>query len=124
MRYIILARTKKPPIKSVDTIRFQHAGIVYQIPKKVAEKYRLPEPKGSIVASEAFKEINKKYTKPGALLQGIRVRAGLSQVEMAKALKVTQPNLSQMEKGTRPIGKTIAKRIETLYDIYYRSFLA
>jgi DNA-binding XRE family transcriptional regulator len=120
----MLARMKKRPIKRADTICFRHAGVVYQLPKKVAEKYRLPESEESIDASEAFQDINKKYTKPGALLQGIRVREGLSQVEMAKALKVTQPNLSQMEKGTRPIGKTIAKRIEALYDIDYRSFLA
>lgn len=120
----MLARTKKHPTKpELDVIRVRHAGVVYQFPKKVAEKYRLPSAK-SIDAREPLKELYKKYTKPGVLLRGIRVREGLSQAEMAKALKVTQPNLSQMEKGTRPIGKTIAKRIEALYDMSYLSFLA
>jgi transcriptional regulator with XRE-family HTH domain len=74
--------------------------------------------------TEAFKDLNKKYTKPGALIQGIRVREGLSQIEMAKALKVTQSHLSQMEKGIHPIGKSIAKRIEAFYNVDYRSLLA
>lgn len=74
--------------------------------------------------TEAFKDINKKYTKPGALLQGIRVREGLSQVELAKSLKVSQSVLSQMEKGARPINTEIAKKIEAVYDVNYRSFLA
>lgn len=47
------------------------------------------------ILTEAFKDINNKYTKPGALLQ-----------------------------GRRPIGKTIAKRIEALYDVDYHSFSA
>ena len=73
--------------------------------------------------NELFAKINKKYTKPGALLRGLRARDGLIQVAIAKAIKVTQSDISQMENGTRRIGKIIAKRIEKKFDLDYRLFL-
>ena len=46
----------------------QHAGVVYQFPVKVAKKYWVS---GEVVKpDELFSDINKKYTKPGALLKG------------------------------------------------------
>jgi len=38
-------------------------------------------------------------------------------------IKVTQSDISQMENGTRKIGRRIAKRIEKLFGVDYRSFL-
>lgn len=104
-----------------DTIRIHHAGVLYQFPFKVAEKYRVS--KQLVNAEDVFTSINKKYTKPGALLRGIRVRENLTQIQMAKLIKVTQSDISQMEKGTRKIGRTIAKRIEKLFEVSYKSFL-
>lgn len=104
-----------------DILRIRYEGRVYQFPKKVAEKYRVS--KHSVSSDEIFFAVNKKYTKPGALLKGIRLRDNLTQVEMAKMIKVTQSDISQMENGTRSIGRKIAQRIEKLFDIDYRSFL-
>jgi predicted transcriptional regulator len=94
--------------KAADVICMQYAGIVYQFPKKIAEKYRLT---------------GSKRLKPGALLREIRMRKKLTQIEMAKRIKVTQSDISQMESGTRKIGRRIAQRIEKLYKVDYRSFL-
>ena len=105
-----------------DIILIHHAGVAYQFPKKVAEKYRVADDK-PISADEVFANINKKYTKPGALLRGIRIREDLTQIEMAKKIKVTQSDISQMENGARSIGRKIAQRIEKLFDVDYRSFL-
>ncbi len=105
-----------------NIIRIRHAGMVYQFPKKVAEKYRVDDDK-SISADDVFANINKKYTKPGSLLRGLRARENLTQTAMAKKIKVTQSDISQMENGTRSIGRKIAKRIEKLFGIDYRSFL-
>jgi len=99
-----------------------HAGVVYQFPKKIAEKYRIDNDK-PVSADEIFSNINKKYTKPGALLRGIRVRENLTQAEMAKKIKVTQSDISQIENGVRSIGRKIAQRIEKLFNVDYRSFL-
>ena len=105
-----------------NTIRMHHAGIAYQFPKKIAEKYRIDHVK-PISADDVFANVNKKYTKPGALLRGLRIRESLTQTEMAKKIKVTQSDISQMENGTRSIGRKIAQRIEILFDVDYRSFL-
>jgi transcriptional regulator with XRE-family HTH domain len=83
-------------------------------------EYRVIEPPNTL---EIFNKINKKYTKAGALLRGIRIRENLTQTEMAKLIKVTQSDISQMENGVRGIGRTIAKRIENLFDVNYKSFV-
>lgn len=117
------AHTRKHPIKrDNDIIRMYHAGVLYQIPKKIAEKYRVDENE-TISADIVFANVNKKYTKPGALLRGIRIREGFTQIEMAKKIKITQSDISQMETGARKIGRKLAKRIEKLFDVDYRSFL-
>lgn len=115
------AHTRTLPTKPHDFIQMRHAGVLYQFPAQILEKYRVIEPKVS--QEEVFDTINKKYTKPGALLQGIRIRENLTQIEMAKLIKVTQSDISQMENGTRKIGRTIAKRIEKEFGVDYRSFL-
>lgn len=104
---------------------------VYDIPKSIAEKYKVSttnetdrEPSaGAMSADVLFAELDRKYTKPGVLLRGLRVRENLSQVEFSKIIDVTQSDLSKMEMGKRPIGKTIAKRIAEKFDINYRSLL-
>ena len=107
--------------KDTPIIVMQHAGISYQIPVKIAEKYRVNNE--SINASDLFDNINKKYIKPGALLKGIRVRENLTPIQLAKLLGVTQSDISQMEHGVRKIGRKIAQRVEKLFSVGYRAFL-
>lgn len=76
-----------------------------------------------ISADEAFKNLTDRYGKAGALLKGIRVREGLTQTEFAKLICTSQANLSSMENGTRPIGKTKAKLIAEKFGVDYRYFL-
>lgn len=113
---------KHPTNHHQDIIHMYYHGHHYQIPKVIAEKYRVVD-EDSIDADKVFSHINQKHTKPGALLRGIRLREGLTQIEMAKKLAVTQSDVSQMENGTRHIGRTIAKRIEKLFEVEYKSFL-
>ncbi|HLF67404.1 MAG TPA: helix-turn-helix transcriptional regulator [Gammaproteobacteria bacterium] len=91
------------------------------MPKKIAEKYLVSNK--TVNADEIFAEVNNKYTRPGALLRGLRTRENLTQIEMANKIQVTQSDISQMENGTRKIGRIVAKRIEQLFDVDYRSFL-
>ena len=76
-----------------------------------------------ISADEAFKDLTDRYGKAGALLKGIRVREGLTQIEFAKLIGTSQANLSSMENGTRPIGKNKAKLIADQFGVDYRYFL-
>jgi DNA-binding XRE family transcriptional regulator len=109
-----------------NVIIFRHAGVVYKIPENIAEKYIHEEgdDSGFVMPDKIFSKTNQKYTKPGALLRGLRARENLTQVELADKLHVTQSDISQMENGTRSIGRTIAQRIEKLFDVDYRSFLS
>lgn len=102
-------------------IFMHHQGVLYRFPKEVAKKYQV---KTDNVSTEGlFAAVNKKYGCAGALLKGVRIREGLTQMQMAKKLKVTQSDISQMENGRRAVGRVMAKRIEKLFDVNYRSFL-
>jgi DNA-binding XRE family transcriptional regulator len=117
------AHMKTHPIEGHEKILcMQSEGILYQFPIEVAEKYRVTE--GSVSVDAVFAKVNKKYTRPGALLKGLRIRENLTQVQMAEKIEVTQSDISQMEKGTRRIGRVIAKRIATLFDVDYQPFLS
>ena len=102
--------------------------MTYAIPKKIAAKYVIESEKSKqekkATIHQLFKNLDRKYTKAGALLKGLRLRENLSQKDFAKKMGVTQPNLSAMESGKRPIGKIIAKRIEKTFSTNYRYFLA
>lgn len=101
---------------------------VYAIPKQIAEKYILDTKAAkarpdNILAEELFSDLDNETSKAATLLRGLRSRENLSQVEFAKRIGVTQSNLSKMENGARPIGKTIAKRIAAEFDVNYKYFL-
>lgn len=124
--------TKKHPIKrSRDSSRILYVvegSTVYAIPASVAEQYTLESTPvvsriGNISAEEVFAELDKQSGKAATLLRGLRSRENLSQVEFAKRIDVTQGNLSKMENGSRPIGKTIAKRIAKEFGVNYRYFI-
>ena len=117
------AHTRTHPTEhQTNILNMQYNGDLYQFPIEVAKKYRVEEK--NISADKVFKIINEKYTKAGALLAGVRFRENLTQVQMAKKLKVTQSDISQMENGKRKIGRIIAKRIAKLFGTSYESFLS
>jgi DNA-binding XRE family transcriptional regulator len=119
----MLAGMKTHPIKSnSSSLRMRYGRNVYQFPIRVAEKYRIKEE--LIPAEEVFAALDAKYTKAGALFGGLRFRENLTQVEMAKMLKVTQSDISQMEHGKRKIGLKMAKRIAKLFDVDGQSFIS
>lgn len=76
-----------------------------------------------LTLKKTFDMLDKKYTKAGALLKGLRHREGLNQIDFAKKIGVSQADLSKMENGRRAIGKIIAKRIQKIFGADYRYFL-
>ncbi len=117
-----------------EMIVMHYAGYTYVFPQQIAEKYKLEKSveahrysseteKNLVDPDTVFAAINRQYTKPGALLKGLRMRENISQQEMAKKLSVTQSDISQMEHGKRIIGRKIAQRIASLFDIDYKIFL-
>jgi DNA-binding XRE family transcriptional regulator len=112
----MLERTKKD-----NCVQVLAEGKSYLVPRSVLEKYRLED--DLIPVEQVFSDLDKKFTRPGSLLKGLRYQEKMTQVVFAKKINVTQVNLSKMENGRRAIGREIAKRIEKTFGINYRCFL-
>ena len=52
-----------------------------------------------------------------------RMRDDLTQAELAKKTGMLQSHISEMEKGTRPIGKIVAKKFAQVFNTDYKLFL-
>jgi ribosome-binding protein aMBF1 (putative translation factor) len=61
--------------------------------------------------------------RTASILRGARYKENMTQVDLAKKLKITQSDLSKMEHGKRPIGKKLAQRIASILKVDYRIFL-
>jgi DNA-binding XRE family transcriptional regulator len=107
---------RKPQIFLVPTAKAH--GIL-----RLIEEYRVDNDDELVDAQDSFKDLNKKYTKAGALLQGFRLRDEMTQTQLAKKLGTSQPAVAAMESGDRPIGKTTAKKLGKIFDTDYRNFL-
>lgn len=79
--------------------------------------------KDTIPAEEAFPEIKDPVKRIGIIFRGIRFKHSLTQAEVAKRLGLDQSDVSKIEKGKRPIGKALAKKIEQEFGIDYRRLL-
>lgn len=60
---------------------------------------------------------------PGVVLRGLRNRDSFTQSELAKKTGMLQSHISEMENGTRSIGKTIAKKFAQVFNTDYKIFL-
>jgi ribosome-binding protein aMBF1 (putative translation factor) len=61
--------------------------------------------------------------QPGDILRGARHREGLTQAQLAIKIGVKPSHISEMEKGKRPMGKDMAKRLGKALNTSYRVFL-
>lgn len=106
-----------------DIARVSWHGRIYAVPVKIIERYNVQSAEQHVSVDELFSDLTRQSGESGALLKGLRYREGLTQVELAKKLKISQANLSAMENGRRSIGKEFAKRIANLFGLDYRIFL-
>lgn len=82
------------------------------------------EEKGEFIHIEdILPKLRDKAERVGAALRGARYKEDITQVELAKKLKITQGDLSKMEHGKRPIGSKLAQRIGKILKVDYRIFL-
>ena len=59
----------------------------------------------------------------GSVLRGTREIRSMTQAMLAATIGVHVPNISEMERGLRPIGKEMAKRLGKALDMPYKAFL-
>jgi DNA-binding XRE family transcriptional regulator len=115
------ALTKKHHIDDVAKISW-HGGC-YAVPIDIMARYKVPPDDQYTSIDDLFGDLTQKSGEPGVLLKGLRYREGLSQIEFARKLNISQTNLSAMENGKRTIGKELAKRIADISGLDYRIFL-
>jgi len=60
---------------------------------------------------------------PGDTLKGARLMHELTQAKLAAMIGVKASHISEMEKGKRPIGKEMAKRLAKALRTSYQVFL-
>ena len=121
-------RTKTRPTKrrqyvvQIGSEQFHVPQTVFRKLRKDLERYQVNL--DSVLTSEQFfGSLLEDRSGWATNLRGLRYREDLTQVEFAKAIGVTQSNLSAMENGNRCIGKEIANRIAATFNVDYRYFL-
>jgi DNA-binding XRE family transcriptional regulator len=72
---------------------------------------------------EAMKLLLKGKNQASVVLRGFRYREGLTQEALGEILGIDQTNISKMERGLRPIGKLMAKKLAEFFKTDYRIFL-
>jgi DNA-binding XRE family transcriptional regulator len=109
--------------------------LVLRVPAHLAES-AIKTIKGVFaLASHEVREVNEfgeeVYTPeevfpdshPGRILIGARTREDMTQAELARKLNIPRSNISEMERGKRPIGKQMAKRLADVLNTDYKVFL-
>jgi len=71
---------------------------------------------------QAFPEYDER-SLPGVVLAGARGKEGITQRELSRRAGIPQRHISEMERGKRPIGKEMAKKLGKALDIDYRVLL-
>ena len=77
----------------------------------------------SISSKDYLQDTYGDFPRWAISLAGLRHRENLTQKQLGELINVNQSNISQMERGLRPIGKNIAKRLAKVFKTDYRIFL-
>jgi len=113
----MLALVKKPHIEL--SIHGDHvAELVAWIRKKYDVSVLAEEPEGefdSIESTEYWKEMEKN--RVGNLLAGARLKAGLTQAQLAAELGIRQNMVSDYERGRRTYSDAMAKRLSKTLQV-------
>lgn len=76
-----------------------------------------------IMKTDWYRDIRSR-TSPGENLRIYRKLHGLSQQELGCKLgRFTRQNISNMERGHRPVSKSAAKKIAELFDVSVEKFI-
>jgi DNA-binding XRE family transcriptional regulator len=118
-----------------------HVTVTVKEPKKKAKTFLVPATarksvekflndqldfsahKKTIAASKVLPELTDETLRPATILRASRIKADMTQKELAAKLGVFQHHLSEMENSKRPIGKQMAKKLSAVFKSDYRLFI-
>lgn len=104
------------PLMYVDQVK----GVLENILALIAAEYGNGSPEGQIFTVE---EVFPEGITAGEVLRGLRYREGLTQAKLAALVGVKPAHISDIERGRRPIGKEMAKRLGKALKTGYKIFL-
>lgn len=102
---------------------------LYKVPGPVAKRIvsslsRYKEEEKAIPWRDALKEdIEAGGGNSTYFIRGAREAAGMTQTELAEELGIQRTNLSNIERGKRPVGKDLARKFGKIFKVDYRVFL-
>ena len=67
--------------------------------------------------------LNKHGGEAAAMVRACRDAKGLTQQQLAAAVGLQKSNISEIERGRRAVGKTLARKLAAVLDTDYRMFL-
>jgi len=118
----MLELTRKPTIDGQVVLSVQTTpALADSVQAALEAVLRLAEQAGrerTYTIEEAFPDLG-----PGDALRGARELSGLTQQQLAGAVGIGKSNLSEMERGRRPIGKAMARRLAKALGTSYKVFL-
>lgn len=118
------------PMKMQTTEEF--AELTFRVPKAHAGAIRkiisemltlIPETEEDDDRLYTIEEVFPEGISPADCLRGARYREELTQAQLAAKVGVKASHISEMERGKRPIGKEMAKRLGKALNIGYKVFL-
>jgi len=114
---------RKPHIESGTVeLKFIGPGVKKDEAISALEQLGFIDISDSLAWRQCFPETDRELL-PGACLAGARYREGLTQQELSRVTGIPQRHISEMERGKRPIGKEMAKRLAKALHVGYKVFL-
>lgn len=92
---------------------------IQQVVDKAQKKYE------SSIDDDKLYSIEEVYGEitPGDCMRGLRAKEDLTQKQLAEKLGVRPHHISEMEHNRRPISVQMAKKIQSIFGIGYKTFL-
>ena len=124
----MLELTKEPTIGGYVDLRLRVPAAQAQ---EIADKLRTFLDLVNLVVQDRDEEEKETYTlaevfpdqHQGSAIRGLRYREGLTQKRLAELVGIHPSHISEMERGKRPIGKAMAKRLAKALGSTYKVFL-
>jgi ribosome-binding protein aMBF1 (putative translation factor) len=112
----------------------EFAELTFRVPAAYADKIRrlvsgvlsLLEGQEAKADEDQFYTVEEVFAEgisSSEVLRGARYREGLTQKQLAAKVGVKVSHISEMERGKRPIGKEMARRLAKALNADYRVFL-
>lgn len=112
-----VVKNRYPELKALSKTKLRLVEEALVFASEVASSQELLSDVGH---EQLMKHLSPEGSSPASSLKAYRLRQGLTQQELSKKSGISQANISAMEKGRRPIGLGVAKKLAAILGCDYR----